>query len=185
MRPGNKRTVPLIIISVVLLLLTAYDYGYRNFLGSMSEIKESRSIKEKTLNKYNSMIAQKGGLENELNDLKEKLGNEEDRLPEWQGPALAAANLQNIVKDVVSSNGGNITTERVNKAETRGNYKVVSIGMDMVVQDTSVLTSILFGIESQSPYIKITNLDIRVNDLKSPRELTVRLDIAAMMKGKQ
>lgn len=184
MKPGRNKLPYLIIISLVLLGLTGYDYGYRNVLVKMEETKESRAIKEKTLNKYATLIAQKGSLEKELAELKEGLKDEEARLPEWQGPALAAANLQNTVKEVVSSNGGNITTERVNKSETRGNYKIVSIGMDMIVQDASVLTAILFGIESKSPYYKINNLDIRVNDLKAPREMTVRLDVSAMMKGK-
>lgn len=184
MKPGKNKLLPLIIICLVLLGLTAYDYGYRNLLQSMSEIKETRYIKERTINKYASLIAQKGGLEKELGELKEELKNEEAMLPEWQGPALAAANLQNSVKEVITSNGGNITTERVNKSENRGNYKIVSVGMDMIVQDTSTLTAILFGIESKSPYYKINNLDIRVNDLKAPRELTVRLDVSAMMKGK-
>jgi len=184
METPKKKLVPLIIVCLILVGLTAYDYGYRNVIERMSEIKEARFVKERTLNKYATLVAQKGNLAKELVELKEELKNEEARLPEWQGPALAAANLQNTVKEVVSSNGGNITTERVNKSETRGNYKIVSIGMDMIVQDTSVLTAILFGIESKSPYYKINNLDIRVNDLKAPREMTVRLDVSAMMKGK-
>lgn len=184
MTQKKKRLLIEILIGAVLFCLTAYEYGYKALRENFSDVNEARSVKTRTLEKYTALIGQKGDLEKELAGLKEELKNEEARLMEWQGPALAAANLQNTVKDIVTSNGGNITTERVNKGEDKGPYKVASVGMDIIVPDTSALTSILFGIETKSPYYKISSLDVRVNDLKSPRELTVRLDVSALMKGK-
>lgn len=184
MTQKKKRLLIEVVIGLALLGLTGYEYGYKALRENFSDAKETRSVKTRTLDKYTSLLGQKSGLEKELTGLKEELKKEEAKLMEWQGPALAAANLQNTIKDIVTSNGGNITTERVNKAEEKGNYKIVSVGMDVLVPDTSALTSILFGIETRSSYYRISSLDIRVNDLKSPRELTVRLDVSALMKGK-
>lgn len=184
MKQKKGRLFAEIIIGLILFALTVYEYGYRNVVDSISELREERFIKTRALDKYAALVGQKGDLEEELNSLKEELKNEEAKLLEWQGPSIAAASLQNTIKEIVKNNGGNITTERVNKGEDKGKLKTVSVGMDIVLPDASSLPSIIYSIETSLPYIKISTLDLRVNDLKSPREMTVRLDVSALMKGK-
>jgi len=181
----QSRTLALSIpLMIVLMGLLFYQYVYLNIQTKVASIKESQAIKTKTLEKYISLISEKPQLEKELAALKEERKSEDLKLIEGQTLTLIGASLQDTVKDIVSLNGGTISSERISKTEDMGRFKVISVSLDSMVPDTRVLRDILYSLETRTPYLIIKAIDIRVRNYRAPREEVVKLDVAALAASK-
>ncbi len=169
---------------IVLLGLVGYDYGYERVHTEMAALREMQASKVKTLQKYVTIIAEKPGLESKLAALKEKRKEGESKIIAADTPALAANSLDDTVKAIIMGRGGTISSERVEKAEDLGKFKIVNVTMDLVLPDTKALTDILYNIETRTPYIVIKELDTRVRNFREPRDLMVKLRVSALTGGK-
>jgi hypothetical protein len=180
----NKTLLIGVPLGVILLAVVGYQYGYVAVRSELAEIKEAQAVKTKTLEKYIALIAEKPSLEKKLASLTEERKADNSRLIEGQTPSLAAATLQETVKAQISSRGGVISSERVGKPEDLGKFKVISVTIDASVPDSRALSDILYSIETRTPYLVVKELDTRVRDFRNPRELMVKLDIAAITASK-
>lgn len=73
--------------------------------------------------------------------------------------------------------------KKTGKKEEGGKFKVINVSLDIVVPDPSALRDILYFIETRTPYLVVREMDSRVRNMKEPRELVVRLDVAALYGG--
>lgn len=167
-------------IMIVLAGLVLYEYGIANLYRRADELNEQQAIKMKTLEKYAALIAQKPLLEKQIIQLKQDRNNEETKMMAAQTIPIAAANLQNSVKGIITARGGVINTERVEKAEEEGKFKVISVTVDAVFPDIRILSDTLLAIETQTPYLVVKELDVRVRNFTNPRDLLVKLRVAAL-----
>jgi len=176
----------LIAIPVLVILagVAAYEYGYLAVQDEISSIQETENVKISTLKKYVSLIALKPELEKKLILLNEQRKSEDRKLVEGQTTTIAAAALQNAVKAAITGRAGLISSERVEKTETAGRYKLISVSIDAVIPDVKALADILYAIETQTPYLVIKELDIRSRNISDPRDMTVRMRVAALTTGK-
>ncbi len=174
-------TVPLMII---LIGLAVYQYIYVRIQADVASIKEEQAVKTKMLEKYITLISEKSPLEKTIVSLKETRNTEVSKLVEGQTLSLAAATLQDTVKEVITSRGGTISSERVGKPEDLGKFKIITVSIDTVLPDSRTLSDILYSIETRTPYLTITELDIRVRNFRKPRELMVKLDVSALTSSR-
>lgn len=182
-----KRQNNFIIISIpfiiILICCIIYQYGILNIKSEIDSIKEMQTIKIKTLQKYTDAIAQKKDLENQLQILKEIRRNETIKIIVAQTTAIASANLQNIIKGIIVGKGGTINSEKVEKPEKMGNFKIINVVSDVVFPDIKNLSDALFAMETQTPYLVVKELDIRVRNYNNPKDLLVKLKVAAITGG--
>lgn len=176
----SKTLVIAIPLMVILSGVLLYQYIYVGIQTEVSSIKESRSIKTTTLEKYMALIAKKPELEKELASLKDERKAEDSKLVEGQTISLASAALQEMVKDAVTRSGGTISSERISKTEDLGKFKVISVSLDTVLPDTRALMDILYALETRTPYLTIKDVDIRVRNYRDPRDQMVKLDVSAL-----
>ena len=101
----------LIPFLVILLGFAFYDYVYMAIQAEKQTLDELKESKQKTLEKYISALDQKGALENRINALKDSRKSRETTTVEGQTPSVAAANLQNMVKGIITGKGGTISSE--------------------------------------------------------------------------
>ncbi len=180
----NRTLILTIPVMMILVGLIFYQYIYLGVQKELMTMKESQAIKTKTLEKYVNLIAEKPEIEKNLASLKETRDAEDAKLIEGQTPSLAAANLQERVKEIVIRNGGTISSERVGKPEDLDSFKVISISIDTVLPDTRALSDVLYAIETQTPSLNVKELDIRVKNFREPRELVVKLDVSALTSSR-
>jgi Type II secretion system (T2SS), protein M subtype b len=173
--------IPLIVLLAGLLI---YQYVYLGIRTDIASMQEREEMKTKTLAKYISLIAEKPVLEKKLASLKEERKAEASNLIEGQTLSLAAASLQETVKDIVTRSGGTISSERVVKPEDLEGFKVITVSMDTILPDTRALRDILYAIETRTPYLVIKDVDIRIRNYKDPREQVVKLDVSALASSK-
>jgi hypothetical protein len=174
----------LLPFAVILLGVAFYEYVYVAVQAELQAIDESKEIKQKTLEKYVNTIAQKGALENRINALKESRKSDESKTVEGQTPSVAAANLQNMIKGIITGKGGTISSERVEKPEDLHRLKVITVTVDTVLPETKALHDILLLFETNPATLLMRELDIRVRNTREPRELMVKFKISAMNIGK-
>jgi hypothetical protein len=104
-------------VLLVLLVLVIYQYGYLRVKEEINLIKEEQAVKGKTLQKYLAVLAEKPALEKELAALREQRKADGSKMMEGDSPTLASASLQEMVKGIITSRGGVISSERVGKVE--------------------------------------------------------------------
>jgi hypothetical protein len=181
----NSRILTAAIPIVIVLAGAAiYEYGYLGVQDEVSTILEAEAVKSKTLEKYVTLIAQKPEFEKKLAQLKDQRKADDRKIIEAQTPSLAAATLQNSVKALITGKSGTISSERVEKPEALGKFRLISVSIDAVLPDAKTLADVLYAIETQTPYLVVKELDARVRNINDPRELTVRLRVSALTSGK-
>ena len=181
----GRSLLPIILPLMFLLLGTAvYQYGHLDIRSQLAEQTDTVAMKSKILQRYLSLIAEKPALERELVSLRETRRLAASKLFEGQTAPLAAAALQNTVKDAIASRGGSISSERVERPEDSGEFKMVTVTIDAIMPDVRTLGDTLLAIETQSPYLVVRELDARVRNFREPRELTVRMKISGLTEGR-
>ncbi len=169
--------LPLIALLLALLI---YQYGYEKVHGQMASVRDLQLSKAKTLEKYMTVLSEKPVWEGKLAALKEKRKADESKLIEAQTLSLAAATLVDTAKGIITGKGGSLSSERVEKPEDLGRFRVVNVSMDATLPDIRALSDVIYGIETRTPYIVIRELDVRVRDLRQPRDLMVRMRVASL-----
>jgi hypothetical protein len=176
----NKTLITTIPLMAVLIGLVMYQHVYLRTQADVNSLREEQAIKTKTLERYITLISEKPQLEKNLASLKEARKADDPKLIEGQTLSLAAALLQDMVKDIITGRGGTISSERVGKPEDLNKFKVISVSLDAVLPDSGALTDVLYSIETRTPFLIVKEIDIRVRNYRNPRELMVKLDISAM-----
>ena len=196
-----------------LLSLVLYQYVYLDVRTQKASIREQRDAKMKTLYKYVALIAEKPELEKQLAALKEQEKALRAKFIDGEPISLASANMQGMVKGIVTGRGGTITSERIGKPEDlekapllpagpaapaakaavgkkivkpveAPKIQVLNVSIDATLPDTAALADILYSIETRTPSLVVKELDTRVRNFKEPRELMVRIDAVGLYGGK-
>lgn len=210
----NRLLLAAIPVLIVLTGLILYQYGYLTIKESLAQIIEEQAIKTKSLQKFLAAIAERGELEKKLGSLSEQRKNDKAKLMTGETVSLSAVALQEMVKGIIVSRGGVISSERIGKeeipvsisgppkeeaktlkgekgskakkekSEEKKLFKIVNVSFDFVAPETGALRDILFYLETKVPYLVVKELDCRVRNFKEPRELMIKLDISALYGGK-
>ncbi|MEN6373701.1 MAG: type II secretion system protein GspM [Smithella sp.] len=170
-------SIPVIIILAGFLI---YEYGIVNVYRQLDEMKEQHATKMKILEKCVALLGQKPLLEKQIVDLKQARKNEEAKMMAGQTIAIASANLQNTVKGIVTAREGVVNSERVEKTEEIHKFKIINVAVDAVFPDIKTLSDTLMTIETQTPHLVVKEVDVRVRNYNNPRELIVKLKVAAL-----
>jgi hypothetical protein len=173
--------IPLMTILVGLIL---YLNVYVGVQSDLRTVREERALKMKLLKKHTALIAAQPELEKKLMQLSEQRKAADSKILTGNTPALAGASLQETVKSVITERGGTISSERIEKPEDAGNFKVITVSFDCLIPDIRSLNDILFSLETRTPYLAVREVDARIRDVRDPRELMVKLTISALMAGK-
>lgn len=176
-----KITIPLLIITACFVI---YQYGYLSIKTGIEAVKERESVKTRSLDQFIALIAEKPEIERQLALLKEKRKDTDLKLMDGKTSSLSAAALQDKVNGIITGRGGLVTSGRVGKSEDLDKFKVISVTIDAAIPDIRALSDVLYAIETQTPYIVVKELDVRVRDYRSPRELMVNFNVAALVRGK-
>jgi hypothetical protein len=179
----NKTLFFAVPLMLILVFLVVYKYGYLDIGADTASVKEEQDIKNKLLQKYMTLIAEKPLIEKQIISLKAESRADDSKLIQGQTPSLAAATLQEIITGIVIEKRGSISSQRVGKPEDLGKFKVISVSIDAVLPDSAALSEILYSIETRTPYLIVKELDTRVRNIREPKDLMVKMDISALTGG--
>lgn len=100
-------------------------------------------------------------------------------------PALAASEVQEIVKGTVESNGGRVASMQMPGHKDDGNYRRVTVNIQIIAK-LDATQKIFYTLETQRPYLILDNVSIRPSLSMAPRsvsaigdpEFLVQFDVA-------
>jgi len=101
-------------------------------------------------------------------------------------PNLAGAELQELVRAAIESNGGRITTSQNQGPKDEGRFRQITVTVQFFAS-TPALQKVLYALESQPPYLLVENMTLRpLNAFRGFRpapgqepEINVQLDVAS------
>jgi hypothetical protein len=174
-------TLPFIAI---LIGGVVYRYVYLNVRAELSEMREAQDQKMKILRKQLTLISRKSQMESERQALGEERKAEGTGFIGGATAALAAANMQQLVKGIIVGKGGAVLAETLEKPEDEQGFTVVSETLDITFADIRAFVDAVCALEAETTYIGLKELDVRVKNSVDPRELAVRLKVSALTDGK-
>jgi hypothetical protein len=183
MKPKSRILIIAVPLMIILFGAVAYEYGYMRVRSELTAMEDAAAVKMKTLQKYMSLIAEKPAIEARLAAQTDIRKAENSKIIEGQTPSVAAAALQSTVDVMITSRGGNVASERVEKLEPYGKFKIITVTIDAVLPDTRALGDILYAIETQTPYLVVRELDARIRNFREPKDLTVKLKVSGLTGG--
>lgn len=171
-------SLPLVFVLAALIF---YEHVYVKVGTDLKSLREEKTMKTRTLKKYGALMAERPQLEKRLAELRDRRKLAGSRILEGHTPSLCAAALQEMVKAIVLGRGGTISSERIERPEDFGAFKIITVSMDAVLPDIRAMSDILYSIETRTPFLAVREVDARVRNFKEPRELMVKLKISALM----
>jgi len=102
---------------LILLGLVLYEYVYLNVRSELTALKDQQDVKMKTLKRSIALIEQKPELEKQLAALREEAKAQNVKMIDGEPISIAAANLQGMVKGVITGRSGTVSSERIGKPE--------------------------------------------------------------------
>ena len=128
------------------------------------------ALKEKQLVKYQRMFQSSDDLEKEISFLKKTLKRGESGLLTGKTPALAAADIQKIMREMAEKSQVGIKTVRVLKPNDAGGSHYLSIPVQLSISGTiRQLKEFLYQIMASSKYLTVQKVRITVRRVRQRR----------------
>jgi hypothetical protein len=181
--PQNKSLSIMVPLLIILSLMILYKYGYGWLRSDLAEMRETLSVKEKTLDQYRSLIAEKSQIEQWLGALREERNASLPRLITGETPSVSAAVLLDGIREILVAHGGTISSERVGQPERLDPLHIISVQFDAVLPDASALKDALYALETEGRYLVVNTLDVRVENMRRPGSLVVKMKVSALSAG--
>lgn len=162
---------------VVLLLLV-----YAAVLSPLLDLKDSwaKELEKKTvlLQKYNLLQKNQQAVAQAHQNLQKALAQAEGQLLSGGNPAVASADLQEILKNLTKALGVQVTSTKVLPAQESGAYLEVPVEVQMTCT-TDQLVNMLYRLEHHEKLLMVTELEVnsprrRVRPPGSPPEANLR-----------
>jgi general secretion pathway protein M len=135
------------------------------------------------LSSYRATIAARPQIETELKRLQQEAGSLPGLVPGANAP-LAAANMQNEIRVIVSQAGGEIrSSQNLPPAVTEG-FEKIEIAYDIALPMNRV-SQLIYQLETHTPYLFVDRVDLEAPQNASPRSENVvpRIEAHWIIRG--
>ena len=180
--PGQQRALALtiffgILAVALIVLLGPIILMHRHYDRAIAEMSDR-------VTHLRRIAAQAPELRHALDAMKERDGRR--FFLKNTAPNLAGAELQELVKAAIESNGGRITTSQNTSPREDGRFKQIGVNVQFFAT-TPALQKLLGALETQQPYLLVDNITVRpLNAFRGFKpgpgmdpEVNVQLDVSA------
>lgn len=183
--PAERRRLTLLLAGGLLLILV-----YVALISPLLDLTEHWNAelaqKQQLLEHREALLAKKAQLDKVEKILTTSLNRLESRFLDGGNAAMAASNLQDILKNLAATEGVRLLSTKILPPREVGTYIEVPISVQLTGNIGQVLT-ILYNLEHQKKYLFLPELEIqasrrRVEQKQSDSPLRVHLVVAGLMK---
>lgn len=179
--PDRQRLLALALLAVAVVLALAVLL--LPVLLSHKHYDDAIAASSDRLERYNRIAAQAPEYRKALDAMRAKDGRR--FFLKNTAPNLAGAELQELVRSAIESNGGRITTSQNQGPRDEGRFRQITVSVQFFAS-TPALQQILHGLEAQAPYLLVENMTLRpLNAFRGFKpapgqepEINVQLDVA-------
>lgn len=153
----NERQHAALSVAILIIgLLLLYAALIMPALTKRSAFKDQLEEMQFQYSRFSQLEKQRDQIKDELEQLKQVQTDTAGFLAD-KPRALAAADLQNYIKNIIESNSGNLISTQVVQHETRETFPDVRIKIHMRA-DINALQEVFYELESNQPTLLIDNL---------------------------
>jgi Tfp pilus assembly protein PilO len=141
--------------------------------------------REEVLQKKRDLIARKGLIEAELRSTTERLDRVSTRFLTSATPAVAASELQKLVKDMAAQANTEVRSERILPPAERG--ELLEIPVEIAVSgEVRQLADLLARLDSAPKLLTVLDVRVRVVNVSQPKDLLTTLTLSGyiLLPGK-
>ena len=165
------------------VLLILFYLAVVNPLLSLEESWSQELVnRTKLLSKYQSLIKSKSRVVQANKAMKAALARTESQFLSGATPALASADLQEILKTLVKDQGVQMTSAKILSPREAGNYLEVPVQVELTAT-INQLVSLLYHLEHHKKLLFIPDLDINAPRLIRGENKEVPLQISMVISG--
>jgi type II secretory pathway component PulM len=136
--------------------------------------------RERALVRRLDLLARRGQITAELEDANARVEKLTGRLLTAAAPAVAASELQKLVKDMAAEAKTDIRSERILPPEERG--ELLEIPVEIAVSaEIRQLVDLLARVEASQKLLTVKDLRVRVVNVSQPRELLATLTVSGFI----
>jgi type II secretory pathway component PulM len=172
-------------LSGFLLLLLLYLAVVEPLINLENAWSEDLSRKEQILTHYQALLANKEKFAAHVQSLQSTLAATNKQMLSGGNPAVAAADLQEILKNLLKTAGAQSLAIKVLPPKERGSYQEVPILIQLTA-NIEQLFNILYDLEHNQKLLVVTELNINVSRSEAMKEeipnLRADLIVAGMIK---
>lgn len=166
----------------VFLLLAGAVYRFWPSLQGLGEglggNDEDILLKQKQIAKYQRVIDTRDQLEKQVQSLEKSLKNKESQLFTGETPAIAAADIQKVLREIARDSQVEIQTVRVLKPDEKGNGHYLNIPVQLNIDGTiRHLKDFFYRIMISPKCLTVKKVALRVLRRRKGSVDTIRADI--------
>jgi len=158
------------------ILLGGWSFVVEPILESNRRAGELVPAREQMLEKRRDLIARKGVIEAELRSLTERLNAVSARFLTSATPAVAASELQKLVKEMAAQANTEVRSERILPPAERG--ELLEIPVEIAVSgEVRQLVDLLARLDGAPKLLTVQDFRLRVVNVSQPKELLATLTL--------
>lgn len=183
LNPQQRRLA--LIGGCALLLALVYLALISPLLALHDSWSQELARKRQLLSKYQSLVASKTRIEQGNKAMKAALAQAESQFLTSSNPAVASADLQEILKKLIQENGVSMTSAKVLQPREAGPYLEVPVQVQLACTTGQLLT-ILYQLEHHKKLLFVPELEVNaprwVVGAKGSSTLQVNMVISGVIK---
>ena len=177
----SRRERSLIELGVdVLILLGAYLYLVEPLLERRRIAADLIPAREATLERRRLVVAQEPALRTELAKLEEQLVTQAPRLLQGATPALAASELETLLKSVARQAGVEVRSSRTLPPVERDGLQEIPMELT-VAGGLKEVVRLLYELDLSEKFLTVQALNVRVAAAGQPRDLLTALTVSGYL----
>jgi len=159
------------------ILLGGWSFVVEPILESNRRVGELVPAREQMLEKRRDLIARRGAIEAELRSLTERLNAVSARFLTSATPAVAASELQKLVKEMAAQANTEVRSERILPPAERG--ELLEIPVEIAVSgEVRQLVDLLARLDGAPKLLTVQDFRLRVVNVSQPKELLATLTLS-------
>lgn len=138
-------------------------------------------VREEILERRRELVSRKSAIAAELQAVDQRIEKLSARLLTAATPAVAASELQNIVKEMAVGAKTETRSERILPPAERGD--LLEIGLEIAVSgEVRQLVDLLTRIEGSPKLLRVQDLKVRVMNITQPKDLLATLVVSGLIR---
>ena len=183
--PQNALRVTIIAAGLAVAIgIGGWSFVVEPILEANRSARELVPAREEVLQKKRDLIARKGAIEAELRTTIERLDTVSTRFLTSATPAVAASELQKLVKDMAAQANTEVRSERILPPAERG--ELLEIPVEIAVSgEIRQLVDLLARLDSAPKLLTVQDVRVRVVNVSQPKDLLTTLTLSGyILPGK-
>lgn len=170
----------LTFLGVAIALVLAYLYGVEPLVRGQQQLAQDIAARREQLLKYQQVVARRKPIEQQRQKIAAVLKQLGELIFVGDKPSLAAAELQQVLKELARREGVKIEREKILEPIEAGNFQQILVEIN-VRSSVRNISRLIYQIEGYAKFLAIPEFSIEVANRRKPSTVKARLVVTGLL----